>query len=258
MTRYVFTKLPHIMALLRHADRLVTARDKRTDADVFSQLTVPTEASACCFSNIPPRKDQACRLRDDPNACGSWPPKSGNSGLTRKTSTRMCVSASKLVRRITTRLPRNIRRARVDCRFVPAVVTTQVERLALPTHRECGAEFRCLEAGDASTDPDCSHSALRSRFECDRRCNGLGRRRQDEGLSWRSSVRRRSCGEGDNLCRRRNDGRQAGVDHDPLGPFMAGVKANDGSIDVRPGRRCGLLWQAPVRQKQQREQHAAS
>ena len=68
MTRYFFTKLPHIMALLRHADHLVTARDKRTDADVFSQLTVPTEASACCFSNIPPRQDQACRLRDDPSA----------------------------------------------------------------------------------------------------------------------------------------------------------------------------------------------
>jgi hypothetical protein len=56
------------MALLRHADHVVAARDKRTDADVFSQLTVSTEASACCFSNIPPRQDQACRLRDDPNA----------------------------------------------------------------------------------------------------------------------------------------------------------------------------------------------
>src|ERR1700730_8257170 len=68
MTRYFFTKLPHIMALLRHADHLVTARDKRTNADVFSQLTVPTRSSACCFSNIPPRQDQACRLRDDPSA----------------------------------------------------------------------------------------------------------------------------------------------------------------------------------------------
>ena len=38
---------------------------------------------------------------------------------------------------------------------------------------------------------------------------------------------------------------------------MAGVKTNDGAIDIRPGRHCGRLWQVPVRQKQQREQHAS-
>jgi hypothetical protein len=38
---------------------------------------------------------------------------------------------------------------------------------------------------------------------------------------------------------------------------MVGLKADDGSIDVRPVRRRGRLRQVPVGQKQQREQHAA-
>ena len=35
------------------------------------------------------------------------------------------------------------------------------------------------------------------------------------------------------------------------------MKTNDGAIDIRPGRHCGRLWQVPVRQEQQREQHAS-
>ena len=140
----------------------------------------------------------------------------------------------------------------------PALLTTQGEPCALPVHRECGAEFRCLEAGVVSAGPDHPRSALRNRFAGDRRCSSLGRRHQGEGFCWRSRNRWRPCGEGvGNPCRRWNDGRQAGVDHDPLGPSMVGLKADDGSIDVRPVRRRGRLRQVAVRQKQQREQHAS-
>jgi hypothetical protein len=153
--------------------------------------------------------------------------------------------------------PRYLRSAR-RLPILPALLTTQGEPCALPVHRECGAEFRCFEAGVVSAGPDHPRSALRNRFAGDRRCSSLGRRHQGEGFCWRSRNRWRPCGEGvGNPCRRWNDGRQAGVDHDPLGPSMVGLKADDGSIDVRPVRRRGRLRQVPVGQKQQREQHAA-
>jgi hypothetical protein len=94
---------------------------------------------------------------------------------------------------------KNIGCARVDCQLFPVVLTTEVELLALPAHRECGAEFRRLEAGDASTGTDRPRSALRSRLGAIAdKTAGAGVTRAKAPLGDRAG-RRRPCG---GCCRR--------------------------------------------------------
>jgi hypothetical protein len=61
MTRHLIPKLPHVMALFRHPDHLVTARNKGTDANIFSQLA----ASRCLRGYV------AQRTLGDRLQCGS-------------------------------------------------------------------------------------------------------------------------------------------------------------------------------------------
>jgi hypothetical protein len=82
------------------------------------------------------------------------------------------------------------------------------------------------------------------------------RRSQRESVSRRGGLRRRGLWRIGGHRARRHDGRQAGVDHDPLRPSVARLNA-DAAVNIGPGRLERELRHVPVRHEQQRQQCAA-
>jgi hypothetical protein len=82
------------------------------------------------------------------------------------------------------------------------------------------------------------------------------RRSQRESVSRRAGLRRRGRWQIGGHRARRHDGRQAGVDHDPLRPPVTRLNA-DAAVNIGAGRLERELRHVPVRHEQQRQQCAA-
>jgi hypothetical protein len=135
------------------------------------------------------------------------------------------------------------------CRIFP--------RYALPARRKRVAGLDCLEACDLSARPGRPRSAFWRRFWRHRRCNDLNRCHQSESFSRGSGAKGRLDGGLSEFCRRRHDGGQTGVDHDPLGPFVPRMQPDDGSVHFGAGRSCRQLRHVSVGKKQKGQQHTA-